>query len=120
MTSLHRRSTQNLKYKTAYCDKNRVGYGKALHDRDEITIWIRQDVLDAWTAPNTGKRDAQLVYFDTVIEIVPKLRRQTKDFLHPLLRAGLFLFYLDPESLLQRNVIVEICQFNNPGLQGPD
>jgi hypothetical protein len=72
--------------------KNWHEYDQALRDRGDITLWISQDAIDAWTPPQTGKRGAQPVYSDVAIETALTLRllfrlplRQTEGFLHSLL-----------------------------------
>ena len=64
MTEPHKRPHRHPKYKTAYRVKNWAEYDKALRDRGDITLWISQDAIDAWTPPQTGKRGAQPVYSD--------------------------------------------------------
>jgi len=62
----HDRSPQTTQptsqIKTAYRVKNWAEYDQALRDRGDITLWISQDAIDAWTPPQTGKRGAQPVY----------------------------------------------------------
>jgi hypothetical protein len=50
MTEPHKRAHRHPKYKTAYHVKNWAEYDKALRDRGDITLWISQDAIDAWTA----------------------------------------------------------------------
>jgi hypothetical protein len=59
MTEPHKRANRHPKYKTAYRVKNWAEYDKALRDRGDITLWISQDAIDAWTPPQTGKRGAR-------------------------------------------------------------
>ena len=47
---------------------------QSLRDRGDITLWISQDAIDAWTPPQTGKRGAQLLYSDIAIETALALR----------------------------------------------
>jgi hypothetical protein len=72
--------------------KNWREYDQSLRDRGDITLWISQDAIDAWTPPKTGKRGASPVYSDVAIETALTLRllfrlplRQTEGFLHSLL-----------------------------------
>jgi hypothetical protein len=92
ITEPHKRLYRHPKYKTAYRVKNWAEYDKALRDRGDITLWISQDAIDAWTPPQTGKRGAQPVYSDLAIETALSLRllyslalRQTEGFLGSLL-----------------------------------
>jgi hypothetical protein len=92
MTDAHKRPYRHPKYKPAYRVKNWREYDKLLRDRGDITLWISQDAIDAWTPPQTGKRGAQPVYSDLAIETALSLRllyslalRQTEGFLGSLL-----------------------------------
>ena len=92
MTEPHKRPHRHPKYKTVYRVKNWRAYDQALRARGDITLWISQDAIDAWTPPQTGKRGAQPVYSDVAIETALTLRllfrlplRQTEGFLHSLL-----------------------------------
>jgi Transposase DDE domain len=92
MTEPHKRSYRHPKYKTAYCVKNWHEYDQSLRNRGDITLWISQDAIDAWTPPQTGQRGAQPVYSDTAIETALSLRlllrlplRHTEGFLYAIL-----------------------------------
>ena len=74
MTELHKRANRPPKYKTAYRVKNWRAYDQALRDRGDLTLWISQDAINAWTPPQTGKRGAQPVYADGAIETALSLR----------------------------------------------
>jgi hypothetical protein len=116
MTEPHKRPNRHPKYKTAYRVKNWAAYDKALRDRGDITLWISQDAIDAWTPPQTGKRDAQPVYSDIAIETALTFRllfslpsRQTEGFLGSLLRLmDLMLPCPDHTTLSRRNATVEV------------
>jgi hypothetical protein len=93
MTEPHKRANRHPKTKTAYRVKNGAEYDKALRDRGDITLWISQESIDAWTPPHTGKRGAQPLYSDHAIETALSLRlifdqplRQTEGFLRSILR----------------------------------
>jgi len=88
MTEPHKRPYRHPKYKTAYRVKNWHEYDQSLRDRGDITLWISQDAIDAWSPPMTGKRGAQPVYADIAIETALTFRwlfhlplRQTEGFL---------------------------------------
>src|SRR5215470_17468248 len=68
MTEPHKRPHRHPKYKTAYRVKNWRAYDQSLRDRGDLTLWISQDAIDAWTPPQTGKRGAQPLYADVAIE----------------------------------------------------
>jgi hypothetical protein len=116
MTEAHKRPNRHPKYKTAYRVKNWAEYDKALRDRGDITLWISQDAIDAWTPPQTGKRGAPPVYSDLAIETALTLRllfhlalRQTEGFLGSLLRLmGVDLSCPDHTTLSRRNATVAV------------
>jgi hypothetical protein len=74
MTEPHKRPFRHPKYTTAYRVKNWRKYDQSLRDRGDITLWISQDAIDAWTPPQTGKHGAQPVYSDLAIETALTLR----------------------------------------------
>src|SRR6516165_8669009 len=93
MTEPHKRPHRHPKDKTAYRVKNWRQYDQALRDRGDITLWLSQDAIDAWTPPMTGKRGAQAVYADLAIETALTLRllfhlplRQTEGLLGSVLQ----------------------------------
>ena len=116
MTEPHKRANRHPKYKTTYRVKNWAEYDKALRDRGDITLWISQDAIDAWTPPQTGQRGAQPVYSDIVIETALTFRllfhlalRQTEGFLGSLLKLmDLDLPCPDHRTLSCRNATVEV------------
>src|SRR4029453_3490351 len=127
MTEPHKRPHRPPTYKTAYRVKNWHEYDQALRDRGDITLWISQDAIDAWTPPQTGKRGAQLVYSDVAIETALSLRllfdlplRQTEGFLGPALTLmHLTLPGPDHTTLSRRHVTVAIRRQVNRASQGP-
>lgn len=127
MTEPHKRPNRHPKYKTAYRVKNWAEYDKALRDRGDITLWISQDAIDAWTPPQTGKRGAPSVYSDLAIETALTLRllfslplRQTEGFLGSLLTLmDLTLPYPDHTTLSRRHATVEIRQQVRRASEGP-
>ena len=56
MTELHKRVNRQPKLKNAYRVKNWPEYDQALRDRGDITIWLSQEAIEAWTAMKTGQR----------------------------------------------------------------
>jgi hypothetical protein len=88
MTEPHKRPNRHPKYKTADRVKNWREYDRALRNRGDITLWISQDAIDAWTPPQMGKRGAQPVYSDLAIETALTLRLL---FSLPLLQTEVFL-----------------------------
>ena len=75
-------------YKTAYCVTNWREYEQSLRARGDITLWISQDAIDAWTPPQTGKRGAQPVYSDLAIETALALRLRNPLRVPRCLRRG--------------------------------
>ena len=67
MTELQKRN-RYPKYKIAYRVNNWREYEQSLRDRGDITLWIGQEAIDAWTPPQSGKCGAQPVYSDGAIE----------------------------------------------------
>jgi len=127
MTEVHKRANRHPKYKTAYYVNNWHEYDKSLRDRGDITLWISQDAIDAWTPPQTGKRGAQPVYSDIAIETMLALRlllrlplRQTEGFLHSVLTLmGLTLPCPDHTTLSRRNATVGVRRQVDRAPQGP-
>jgi Transposase DDE domain len=127
MTEPHKRANRHPKYKTAYRVQNWAEYDKALRDRGDITLWISQDAIDAWTPPQTGKRGAQPVYSDIAIETALTFRllfhlalRQTEGFLGSLLRLmGVDLPCPDHTTLSRRNATVVVRRKIDRAPQGP-
>jgi hypothetical protein len=127
MTEPHKRPNRHPKYKTAYRVKNWREYDQSLRDRGDITLWMSQDAIDAWTPPMTGKRGAQPVYSDLAIQNALTLRllfrlplRQTEGFLHSVLTLmGLTLPCPDHTTLSRRNTTVEVRQQVERVPQGP-
>jgi hypothetical protein len=118
MTEPHKRPNRHPKYKTAYRVKNWREYDQALRHRGDITLWMSQDAIGAWTPPQTGKRGAQPVYSDLAIETARTFRllfrlplRQTEGFLSSILTLmGLSLPCPDHTTLSRRNPTVAMRQ----------
>jgi Transposase DDE domain len=116
MTEPHKRPHRHPTYKTAYRVKNWHEYDQALRARGDLTLWISQDALDAWTPPMPGRRGAPPVYSDVAIETALTLRllfrlplRQTEGFLHALLTLmDVTLPCPDHTTLSRRNATVAI------------
>ena len=127
MTEPHKRANRHPKYKTAYRVKNWSAYDRALRDRGDITLWLSQEVIDAWIAPKTGKRGGQQVYSDIAIQTALALRllfhlplRQTEGFLRSVLTLmEVDLLCPDHTTLSRRNATVEIRQLVDRTPQGP-
>ena len=127
MTEPHKRANRHPKYKTAYRVENWPEYDQALRDRGDITLWLSQEAIEAWTAAKTGKRGGQRVYSDIAIQTALVLRlmfhlplRQTEGFLHSVLKMmDLNLPSPDHTTLSRRNATVEIRQQVDRAPQGP-
>jgi hypothetical protein len=127
MTEPHKRAQRHPTYKTAYRVRNWHAYDQSLRDRGDLTLWINQDAIDAWTPPQTGTRGAPPVYADLAIQSALTLRllfhlplRQTEGFLHALLTLmGVTLPCPDHTSLSRRNASVAIRQQIDRAPEGP-
>src|SRR5919106_436020 len=127
MTEPHKRPHWHPKYKTTYRVKNWHEYDQSLRDRGDITLWISQDAINAWTPPMSGTRGAQPVYSDVAIETALTLRllfrlplRQTEGFLRSLLTLmGVTLPCPDHTTLSRRNATVAIRQHVERAPAGP-
>ena len=116
MLEPHKRPHRHPTYKTAYRIKHWRQYDQALRDRGDITLWLSQDAIDAWTPPMTGKRGAPPMYSDVAIETALTLRllfrlplRQTEGFLDSLLTLmDVTLPCPDHTTLSRRNATVVI------------
>ncbi|MDH3598411.1 MAG: transposase [Candidatus Tectomicrobia bacterium] len=116
MPEAHKRAKRHPKYKTSYRVRNWPEYDKALRDRGDITLWISQDAIEAWTPAQTGTRGGQRVYSDLAIQTALTLRllfhlplRQTEGFLHSVLTLiGLALPCPDHTTLSRRNATVKL------------
>ncbi len=111
MSEAHKRSYRHPKYKTAYRVSNWPEYEKSLRDRGDITVWLSQDAIGAWTPAETGKRGGQPVYSDIAIETALTLKavfhlplRQTEGFLGSIVKLmDLDLPCPDHTTLCRRN-----------------
>jgi len=86
-------SRVNRKYKTKYRVRNWSEYEHGLRSRGDVTVWLSEDVIAAWTPPKNGRRGGQRRYSNLAILTALTLRlvfrlplRQTEGFLDSLLR----------------------------------
>jgi Transposase DDE domain len=127
MTEPHKRAWRPPKDKTAYRVSNCSEYDQALRDRGDIMLWVSQDATDAWLAPQTGKRGAQLVYSDVAIKTALTLRllfhlplRPTEGFLHSILKLmGVALPCPDHTTRSRRNATFTRRRFDDRLVLGP-
>jgi hypothetical protein len=91
MPEPHKRPHRHPKYKTAYRVKNWHAYDQSLRDRGDLTLWISQDAIDAWSPPMTGKRGAQSVYAEALVGFQGRGRVEVvrPALCHTLLRQAL-------------------------------
>jgi hypothetical protein len=61
--------------KARYRVTNWPDYDAALVRRGSLTLWVTEEALAAWHAPETGKRGGQPVYSDVAIETGLALRK---------------------------------------------
>jgi hypothetical protein len=74
MVEPHKRARRHPKYKTVYSVTNWPEYDKALCDRGDVTLWLHEDVLAAWTPAPTGRRGGPTLYSDLAIQTALTLR----------------------------------------------
>ena len=87
------------KYQTKYRVTNWAEYDKALVRRGDITLWISEEAIEAWTPARSGKRGAPRKYSDMAIETALTLRLV---YGFPLLQAEGYLRSL--LNILGRNL----------------
>ena len=111
MTEAHERARRHPKYKTRFRVDNWPEYEASLRRRGDISFWLDEDVIKAWTPPKTSKRGGQRRYSDLAIETALTLRllfhlplRQAEGFLASILRLmKLDLPVPDHTTLSRRN-----------------
>ena len=109
-------SRVNRKYKTKYRIRNWREYERGLRSRGDVTVWLSEEAIAAWTPPKNGLRGGQRRYSNLAILTALTLRlvfrlplRQTEGFLDSLLSLmGLDLKAPDHTTLSRRNQIVEV------------
>ena len=109
-------SLVNRTYKTKYRVRNWREYERALRSRGDVTIWLSEEAIAAWTPPKSGLRGGQHRYSNLAILTALTLRvvfrlplRQTEGFLDSLLSLmGLDLKAPDHTTLSRRNQEVEV------------
>ena len=109
-------SRVNRKYKTKYRIRNWKEYERGLRSRGDVTIWLSEEAIAAWTPEKNGLRGAQRRYSNLAILTALTLRvvfglplRQTEGFLDSLLSLmGLDLKAPDHTTLSRRNRIVKL------------
>jgi len=109
-------SRVNRKYKTKYRIRNWREYEHGLRSRGDVTIWLSEEAIAAWTPPRNGLRGGQRRYSNLAVLTALTLRvvfrlplRQTEGFLDSLLSLmGLDLEAPDHSTLSRRNQTVEV------------
>ncbi len=109
-------SRVNRKYKTKYKIRNCREYERGLKSRGDVTTWLSEEAIAAWTPPKNGLRGGQRRYSNLAILTALTLRvvfslplRQSEGFLDSLLSLmGLDLKAPDHTTLSRRNRIVEV------------
>ncbi len=109
-------SRVNRKYKTKYRIRNWREYERGLRSRGDVTIWLSEEAIGAWTPPKNGLRGGQRRYSNLAILTALTLRvvfrlplRQTEGFLDSLLSLmRLDLKAPDHTTLSRRNQTVEV------------
>ena len=73
MAEAHKRK-RHPKYRKKYKVRNWSEYDRSLRSRGDLTIWLSEDVIDAWGPEQNGKRGRQRKYSDISIELALSLR----------------------------------------------
>jgi len=109
-------SRVNRKYKTKYRVRNWAKYERGLKKRGDVTLWLSEEAIEAWTPPSSGQRGGQRRYSNLAILTALTLRavfhlplRQAEGFVSSLLRLmELDLETPDHTTLSRRNQDVEV------------
>ncbi len=107
----------NLSIKTKYRIRNWRDFERGLRNRGDVTIWLSEEAIAAWTPPKNGLHGGQRRYSNLAILTALTLRvvfglplRQSEGFLDSLLTLmGLDLKARDHTTLSSRNRIVEVA-----------
>ena len=59
MVEAHKRK-RHSKYRKKYKVRNWSEYDRTLRSRGDLTIWLSEDVIDAWVPEHNGKRAASV------------------------------------------------------------
>jgi hypothetical protein len=110
-------SRVNRKYKTKYRVQNWREYERGLRNRGDVTIWLSEEAIAAWTPAKNGRRGGQRRYSNVAILTALTLRvvfglplRQTEGFLDSLLSLmDLDLRAPDHTTLSRRNQSVKVA-----------
>ena len=88
-----KRSRIHPKFKTRYRVENWAKYDRSLVKRGDLTVWLSEDAIRAWTPERGGRRGAQRKYSELAIETAVAVRlvyglpwRQTEGLLNSVLR----------------------------------
>ena len=84
---LHLRN-RHRKYRKKYKIRNRQSYERSLINRVDLTLWLSEDVIEAWNSDLSRRMGRPKLYSDLAIETALTLRllfklplRQTEGFL---------------------------------------
>ena len=124
--TVRKSSRVNREYKTEYRVRNWREYERGLRSRGDVTIWLSEAAIAAWTPPKNGLRGGQRRYSNLAILTALTLRvvfrlplRQTEGFLDSLLTLmDLELETPDHTTLSRRNQDVEVPPLT-PAHDGP-
>ncbi len=109
-------SRVNRKYKTKYRVRNWGEYERGLRSRGDVTVWLSEEAIAAWTPAKNGRRGGQRRYSNLAILTALTLGvvfglplRQSEGFLDSLLNLmDLDLRAPDHTTLSRRNQTVEL------------
>ena len=110
MTQPHHRN-RHPKYRKKYKIHNWRAYEQALINRGDLTLWLSEDVIEAWKSDLGQKMGRSKLYSDLAIETALTLRllfklplRQTEGFLTSIFRLmNVGLNVRDHTTLSRRN-----------------
>ncbi len=113
----HKSSYVHPPYKTKYKVRNWKDYEQGLRDRGDVTIWLSEAAIAAWTPTGNGRIGGQQKYSDLAIETALTLRivfrlalRQTEGFVGSLLKLmGPQLAAPDHTTLSRRGSRLEVA-----------
>jgi hypothetical protein len=111
-------SRKSRRVNTKVRTKNWRAYEAGLKSRGDVTVWLSEEAITAWTPPNNGRRGGQLRYSNLAILTALTLRllfhlplRQTEGFVASLLRLmAVNLAAPDHTTLSRRNRNVDVPQ----------
>jgi len=102
--------SEQKKKKTEYRIRNWSEYNQALVNRGSLTLWLSEDVAEAWlNTEKTGRRGQSNTYADVAVECILLIRnvyslalRQTQGFVNSIMRLARLMLPVPSYSTLSR------------------